>query len=320
MSSPNIFAYAPSELSQDAVLAWLLAWGDPSNAQVDPVLHATGRRFIEALFATHDSVAPNAEIDIRLQELHTDVLALVGDTALIAIEDKVGSGPHSDQLIRYRDVLAKKYPNRCRILVYLKTIEQASYAEVDSARWKIFNRGDLLDVLRPAKTATNNAILLDFVDHLQGIDAATQAFATAPFDEWSDAAYRGFFVRLNEEFSGYWDYVANPTGGFMGYWWNFRTVERGQLYLQLESERLVVKLGVEDETDRGAARSHWLDRVLEGMASEGFKRPKRLGRGATMTLAISAGDYRVQRDGQLDLAATVERLRDAAKALDELTS
>ncbi len=106
----------------------------------------------------------------------------------------------------------------------------------------------------------------------------------------------------------------------MGYWWNFRTVEHGQLYLQLEYDRLVVKLGVENDTDRGMARGYWLDRVLEGMASRGFKRPNRLGHGATMTLAIRDGDYRVQRDGRLDLVGTVERLRDVAKALDDLPS
>ncbi len=325
MPAPNIFALATSELTQDAMLSWLLAWADPSNAEVDAVLHATGRRFVDALFATHGREAPKAKICIRRQEMHTDVLAEVGDT-VIAIEDKVGSGQHSNQLVRYRDALEEKYPNRPKVLVYLKTIEQASYSEVEDAGWKVLQRGDLLEVLRPADT--ENAILRDFVDHLEGIETATLAFETAPLEAWKRPAYRGFFVRLNEELRGHWRFVANPAGGFMGYWWNSRTVEHGKLYLQLESgrsgkkqrDRLVVKFSVGEQASATDARERWLDPVRIGMASQGFKRPKQLRRGATMTLAVQDGDYRVQREGRLDLAATVERLRDAAKAPDALSS
>ena len=110
----------------------------------------------------------------------------------------------------------------------------------------------------------------------------------------------------------------------MGYWWNVREVEHGHLYLQLESDRsnssqrdrLVVKFSVGEEASPSAARDRWLDPVLAGMASHGFARPKRLRGGATMTLAVREGDYRVQRGGRLDFAATVERLRAAGKALD----
>ena len=71
MPVPNLFALATSELTQDAMLAWLLAWAAPFNAEVDAVLHATGRRLVDALFATHGE-APDADatIDIRRQELN----------------------------------------------------------------------------------------------------------------------------------------------------------------------------------------------------------------------------------------------------------
>ncbi|MCR9165149.1 MAG: PD-(D/E)XK nuclease family protein [Nannocystaceae bacterium] len=329
MPAPNIFEIATSELSQDAMLAWLLAWADPSNAEVDAALHQTGRRFLDALFATHGSEpAPRGSIDVKRQTLNIDVLARIGEDAVVAIEDKVRSGLHSNQLVRYREALEKKYPDQRRILVYLKTIEQASYEQVEDAGWKVFRRGDLLEVLGQADT--DNAILCDYRAYLEGIEAQTQAFETKPFEEWERQTYRGFFVRLTEElsrlgadFSASWRNVPNAAGGFMGYWWNGRDVEHGRLYLQIESgprgkdrrDRLVVKLAVGEGATAREARGRWLGPVLEVMKALGFEQPKRLGAGATMTLATLPGDYRVERDGLLDLAATVKRLRRAGEAL-----
>ena len=39
---PNIFSYATSELSQDAMIAWLLQWASPEYGEADPDLHRTG--------------------------------------------------------------------------------------------------------------------------------------------------------------------------------------------------------------------------------------------------------------------------------------
>lgn len=42
MKGPNIFSYATSELSQDAMIAWLAAWADPGFAKIDYALHSCG--------------------------------------------------------------------------------------------------------------------------------------------------------------------------------------------------------------------------------------------------------------------------------------
>ncbi len=39
MEKPNLFSYATSELSQDAFIAWLLAWASPEYQTVDKELH-----------------------------------------------------------------------------------------------------------------------------------------------------------------------------------------------------------------------------------------------------------------------------------------
>ena len=50
MSAPNLFSFATSELSQDAVLALLLAWADPVHKK-DP-MQAVGLAFLGSLLAT----------------------------------------------------------------------------------------------------------------------------------------------------------------------------------------------------------------------------------------------------------------------------
>ena len=51
---PNIFSYATSELSQDAMIAWLLQWASPEYGEADPDLHRTGKEFVRLLAGKSD--------------------------------------------------------------------------------------------------------------------------------------------------------------------------------------------------------------------------------------------------------------------------
>ena len=52
-SRPNLFGYATKELSQDAVICWLIAWAgvEQSKYPEDEALRRCGRAFVDALFA-----------------------------------------------------------------------------------------------------------------------------------------------------------------------------------------------------------------------------------------------------------------------------
>jgi hypothetical protein len=49
MASPNLFAFATSELSQDAFICWLASWADPSCRELNGPLHATATAFLDRL-------------------------------------------------------------------------------------------------------------------------------------------------------------------------------------------------------------------------------------------------------------------------------
>jgi hypothetical protein len=116
---------------------------------------------------------------------------------------------------------------------------------------------------------------------------------------------------------GHWDYVANPSGGFLGFWWKFRGDKNCEQYLQLEQKKLCFKIYVKHASERRALRSRWHRRIIE--KSEGFNlritKPNRFGSGQYMTVCIFEGDYRVSKNGVIDLEATLDRLRKAEDLL-----
>ncbi len=112
--------------------------------------------------------------------------------------------------------------------------------------------------------------------------------------------------------------MANASGGFRGFWWNFQTIDGGQIHLQLEEPVLVAKIWVENANKRGEMRGTWFRGVVD--AIPGFARPARFGSGVYMTVA-TRGDYRIKSpDGRLDLAATVQLLRETTTALSQLAA
>ena len=103
MKKPNLFQYATRELSQDALVCWLLKC---CHAE-DPRYREIGLRFIKFILQD-DSTAPH---DIELEEHspynqyhHMDVYAniRVKDKIIpIIFEDKTDTFLHGEQHIRY---------------------------------------------------------------------------------------------------------------------------------------------------------------------------------------------------------------------------
>ena len=316
MLQPNLFAYATSELSQDAVLCWMLAWGAPELADVDGQIHGLGRSFLRALFGAAGVAYPSElqRIVVERQFEKVDVVARIDDTHIVIIEDKTVTREHSGQLKRYREAVSKREPQRTQVRVYVTTGDQDGYEHLHNQGWGVLRRLQLLEFLRSVQSS--NAIFTDFRDHLERIESSVQAFRTKPGGAWDSAAWKGFFTSLREQLGkGWWNYVANPSGGFMGFWWGHVAVDGGHVYLQLEEGKLVVKIDVADKARRRELRDRWVGSLVGGE----LKRPERLGSGRWVTIA-EYGEYRVWRDGRLDLEATAEMLRSATNAVHELVS
>lgn len=110
--TPNIFEFAPSELSQDAFLCYLFSFGKSNYSQTQE--YKLAHLFLEKLGIDEDVK------DIKHQENHVDVL-LITPSYVIILEDKTFSKEHSEQLKRYKENCENKYADKKIKLLYFKT-------------------------------------------------------------------------------------------------------------------------------------------------------------------------------------------------------
>lgn len=325
---PNLFNFATRELSQDAVLCWLLDWARPELKSVNEPLHVLGERILSYFLAenTREALGAITSVDIQRQAGgFIDVLCLVNGTVAIVIEDKRYSKEHSNQLTRAVEYAINELNLSAQnvVPVYIQTGDQSDYGEVTAAGFRVVGRSDLLGILDDSagQAAANvSDIVSDFRRHLRMVEDNVASFRHEPLASWTDAAWRGFYMALQQEFEdGNWDYVANPRGGFWGYWWHWQGNDECEQYLQLEQDILCFKIWVEDANRRRELRHFWHERIMECAAEHAIdvRRPGRFGSGSVMTVAVTS-NYRVaDATGLLDLAATVRVLKDAMAVLEK---
>jgi hypothetical protein len=325
---PNLFSFATSELSQDAVLCWLAAWADPDVAHLDPILHNLGKSFLNLVFRNRgiqlsDSIK---RLQNKRQYKKIDVLIIVDDLFAVLIEDKAGTTEHSNQLIRYRSLLRKEgFAEEHIRPVYIQTGEQSNYRSVEEAGYQIVCRWQLIALLQDyLKQGGSDSVARDFYDHLVGIESDVHAFRTLQLSQWSSYAWQGFYSEVQRVLDkGEWGKVANPSGGFLGFWWNFHSDGDCKQYFQLEQKALCFKIEAREGANRSELRSHWMTRLLATSRDLKFPaiKPKRLGLGQTMTVAVFDGEYRVtNKDGTLDFEGSARVLSAAAEVLDGATA
>jgi hypothetical protein len=330
---PNLFTYATSELSQDAFICWLAAWADPKWQNADTALHQIGLNFVVSMIhkvKTDYDPASIKTVNVKRQVEKLDILIEVNkdspdDKLAILVEDKTHTSNHSDQLNRYyAQVKESGYTEDQMIPLYFKTGYQSKFDTLGI--FKTYLRKDFLTVLRTGIDAKiNNAIYNDFLEHLEGIDALIKQFSTKNLNEWKNEDWIGFFTILYDsrhklyeplqDDGANWNYVANPSGGFFGFWWYFKglTTKTFVPYLQLEQEMLCFKVMVEGEGDRRNARDEAHQKIQQAASqlNTTVGRPERMGNGKFMTVARWQGDYRVFSEGKLDMDATLMNLKQA---------
>jgi len=210
--------------------------------------------------------------------------------------------------------------------IYLKTFDQSCYKKVNEDGYKEFVREDLIEVLNfGIGLGVTNAIFTDFYEHLCGISERVDSYLTEPVEGWSrkPLAWVGFYKWAQKSLgSGTWDYVANPSGGFMGFWWAFQETAFGKLYLQLEENRLCIKIKVDAQngTERRKTRTIVFDALKKQLADidSRFARPARFGSGKYMTLLVCEGYLKADGNGVVDLESTLVGLKRAEAALKDL--
>lgn len=159
------------EIRHSNFLAWLL---DPAES------HGTGQLFLRSLLMdvlrqTPHDLRPMSPVELDGLELggveikreadNIDILIAAEEPPLvIAIENKIDAGEHSDQLNRYRAVVEKRYPDHKKLFVFLTR----SGSEPSDDAWTMYSYAELHSTLTRARRLSRDSIGDDvgaFVDH-----------------------------------------------------------------------------------------------------------------------------------------------------------
>jgi len=235
MKTPNIFNYATSELTQDAVIAWLLNWAKKENAEIDKGLHQTGQYLVKSLFEKHGINVSEDEInnlDIKLQYNKIDVFftcTVENEKYAVIIEDKTFSSEHSRQLERYSDLISEKHSNHKRLLIYFKTGFQADLSHVNDAEYRLFDVHDFKRVFEFGKSNNiTSDIFLSYSIYLEGLveqfendKTHFESYKYKPLSEWTWWGWIGFMTNNKERFNGRWHVVKNRRGPVLSLWFDF---------------------------------------------------------------------------------------------------
>ena len=145
----DVLKVSRTEIRHSNMLGWLL---DPNEN------HGIGDLFLRLVLqqlVRNDSNGRYDVFQLLLQDYYSyvvyrewkniDILLLSTEhNSLIAIENKVGSHEHSNQLNRYREILQKEFPTYTQAYVFLTPDgEKPSDAE----NWDVMTYGDIVDIL-----------------------------------------------------------------------------------------------------------------------------------------------------------------------------
>ena len=147
----DVLKSAHHELKHSNVLAWLL---NPHGS------HLIGRRFFDAFVRTiaESSVAPNfllkayvdynANIQVSTEVMNIDLLVVVEDAKLvIAIENKIRSKEHDQQLSRYHEILESTYKKGWNKFYFYLT-PNGDVPTDDSKHWSAISYQDIYDAIQ----------------------------------------------------------------------------------------------------------------------------------------------------------------------------
>ncbi|MCP3761705.1 PD-(D/E)XK nuclease family protein [Domibacillus sp. A3M-37] len=247
-----------------------------------------------------------------------DILILLNGNTAILIEDKTYTKDHSDQLIRYRKVVEKDYPNHLQLPIYYKSGSQSHYRSCKIAGYQPFLREGMIDIMNEGKSmGVRNHIFLDYLKRLEQIEAGYQSYRWLPIDAWTSLSWQGFYRLLQKELkNGGWGYVANARGGFQGFWWSKKP--ENVCYFQLEEKRLCIKIVERDKLQQRDSRLKASAHLLKQPSIEAlsFQKPARSKNGQTMTVMVKSDYVQLNQDGILDVQATVEMLKEIEKHVD----
>ena len=213
MRRPNLFRHATSELSQDALLAWMLEWLNYD----DEDMNAVSRNFVEIVLGVRPNWDGFAKVTVRRQSNKIDVLAILemNETlpVVIAIEDKKDA-PASNPFEKYQKAIEQQLNLPGELsgdrfhFVILRT--RYDFAFIPPAGWRLATFRDMNQWIDAIRDRSIDVILEDWLDankeslaRLAGLEQRVREALDRPLanenesynSEWSKWDFQFEFMR-----------------------------------------------------------------------------------------------------------------------------
>ena len=173
--------------------------------------------------------------------------------------------------------------------------------------------------------------------HLQTIEDSVNSYRTVAITSWSRSAIKGFYIALQKERGeGHWDYVANASGGFLGFWWNRHQLDGYKIYMQIEQVKkpekskkskkiniseygfvLKFKLtsGTKEKVDKSIINK-WKKHIINDFPA--IKKPHVVRAGRWTTIGLMNKEFIViDENDNIDIIQTIEKLKKIEQILQD---
>ncbi len=259
---PNIFSYATSELSQDALICYVASFYSNDYREYSqknfPKEYEFSKIFIEKLLekVQCDNIVIDS-LKIYKQHYKIDVLLEINESIYIIVEDKIHTGESKDQIKNYIDKLAsieeKNILPENIYALYYKTGDESyqniknkeTYAKEKNLNLGTFLREEIIELF--SLYSGENLIIKDYLENLKKMQLERENFKVKDlrtnYFTWNEI--NGFYHELDKIFKDFnqddnslypsnWGYTSNPSGGFMCYYFEGIWYDDYGYYLQLE--------------------------------------------------------------------------------------
>ena len=317
---PNLFAWATSELSQDAFIKWLLEW---ANYPQSKALHKTAIHLIHKL--TDNKIYSIDSVQFYKQVSKINILCIINEEYALLIGDKTDSKNYSKLLEGFIVKSSEDYLTNKIFSVYFNTGNQSNFASVKELGYKLFLRKDLLCILGYGiKQGVNDPIFNDYYDALKNKEASFQSYKLLPVPKWYLNSWKGFYSELQKKLGeGEWDYFPQKKGGSLVFlwYWKTRSVDNKvfDYYLQLEHNKFCFKLTLANREKADEVRDYYRGLLYQKAAEHNVEIYQKGRIGKNMTVAALKNPFiAVDKNGFLDMDSTIKNIRFVEKMMDEI--
>lgn len=196
----NLFSYATKELSQDAMLCWLINWINYPESK----LYSLAKDVLD-MFLGDKKLPEYCGVNVQRQYKKIDVLVQFNNKYALIIEDKTNTSEHSNQIYRYQNTLKEDFPDYEIITSYIKTgIMYDEDCRVIAKTDTVINLETLYRTLAVYRNC-GSEILCDFILYLEEELNYRKKIEEQLFSKnYSEAlkSYYGQFLFLDKIFGG----------------------------------------------------------------------------------------------------------------------